>query len=369
MRAARGLLFASALLAACGDDAVKPAASGPPPAAVEVVTVEPTGVRDVYEFAGALTADESVVVKAETSGIVSDVAFGEGQKVKKGDLLFRLRDDEQRARLQEAEAAVVLAERVYQRAQHLSGEGVVSAEELDRAKAEIEQAKARREVARVELARTEIRAPFDGMVGARLVSPGDRVMGGMNLGGTSGDTTGLVQIDAVDRLKLVFSVPEIAIPIMEVGAPVELSVTPYPGRRFKGQVYFVAPSVDPRNRRVLLKAYVPNADHEMRGGMSATVFLEIDHRANALVVPEASVVYDVAGSFVWRLRDDDTAEKVPVEIGVRQDGAVEIAKGLAAGDRIVSAGTHKVIAGKPLSFEGMQAAKADGPDDAEPAVP
>jgi membrane fusion protein (multidrug efflux system) len=203
------------------------------------------------------------------------------------------------------------------------------------------------------------------MVGARLVSPGDRVMGGMNFGGTSGETTGLVQIDAVDRLKLVFSVPEVAIPIMQVGAPVELSVVPYPNERFRGEVYFVAPSVDPRNRRVLLKAYVPNRENKLRGGMSATVFLEIDRRDDALVVPEASVVYDVAGSFVWRLTDDDTAERVPVEIGVREEGTVEITKGLEAGDRIVSAGTHKVIAGQPLSFSGMRAAKAD--DDA-PAV-
>jgi membrane fusion protein (multidrug efflux system) len=364
-RAACGLLIAS-LLAACSDEGPRSMAGGPPPAAVEVVTVEPRGVRDVHEFAGALMADESVVVKAETSGIVSEVAFSEGEKVKKGDLLFRLRDEEQRARLQEAEAAQVLAERVHQRAQHLSGEGVVSAAELDRAKAEIAQARARVEVARVELARTEIRAPFDGMVGARLVSPGDRVMGGMNFGGSSGETTGLVQIDAVDRLKLVFSVPEVAIPIMQVGAPVEMSVVPYPDERFRGEVYFVAPSVDPRNRRVLLKAYVPNPEYKMRGGMSATVFLEIDKRDDALVVPEASVVYDVAGSFVWRLRDDDTAERVPVEMGVREEGTVEITKGLEAGDRIVSAGTHKVVAGQPLSFPGMRAAKAA--DDGDPAV-
>jgi membrane fusion protein (multidrug efflux system) len=307
-------------------------------------------------------------VKAETSGIVSEVTFAEGQKVGKGDLLFRLRDDEQRARLHEAQAALVLAERVFDRAQKLSGEGVVSAEELDRAKAEIEQARARVEVARVELARTEIRAPFDGILGARLVSPGDRVTGGVNFGGMSGSTgdTGLVQIDAVDRLKLVFSVPEVAIPIMQVGAPVEMSVVPYPDERFRGEVYFVAPSVDPRNRRVLLKAYVPNPEHKMRGGMSATVFLEIDRRDDALVVPEASVVYDVAGSFVWRLREDDTAERVPVEIGVRDEGTVEVTEGLKTGDRIVSAGTHKVVAGRPLSFSGTQAAKAE--DDDAPAV-
>jgi membrane fusion protein (multidrug efflux system) len=104
-----------------------------------------------------------------------------------------------------------------------------------------------------------IRAPFDGVLGARLVSPGDRVS----------KNTGLVRIDADKRLRLSFAVPEMAVTAMRVGSPVEIAVTPWPSERFHGEVYFVAPTLDPANRRLLLKAWVPNPDRRLRPGLFA----------------------------------------------------------------------------------------------------
>ena len=349
------------LAASCGDPSSATRAE-PPPATVEVVTVTPGLFEDVAQFAGALQADESVVVKPESSGIVASVEFREGQEVARGDLLYRLRDDEERARVAEARAGLGLAERNFERVQSLEGDDVLSQQELDRSRAELTQARARLALTEVALARTEIRAPFDGMLGPRLVSPGDRVTGGGRSG--DGEDTGLVQIDAIDRLKLVFTVPEIAINAMHVGAPLEVSVAPFPGERFPGEVYFVAPSLDPRNRRLTVKALIPNPDRRLRAGLSTTVHLEVSRRDDVLTVPESAVVHDVAGTFVWRLAEDGTAERVPVQLGLRRPGQVEVADGLAPGDRVVTAGTNKVAAGHPLDVVPAARSAAAPPADA-----
>jgi membrane fusion protein (multidrug efflux system) len=329
----------------CGASEAPRGSGGPPAAIVEIVTVQPTALRDAVDFAGQLDADESVTLRPETSGIVEDIEFTEGQDVTRGQVLFRLRDDEQRARLHAAKAALVLAQRNYERAEALRKEGVLALEDYDRARAEFERAQAAVEVAQVALDRTVIRAPFDGVVGRRYVSPGDHVRGG---GGTGSDGTGLAAVDAVATLQLIFSVPERAIPRTQPGMPLEVSVAPYPGQRFAGKVDFVAPTVDPSNRRMIVKARIPNPDRKLRPGLSATVHLELGYRPDAIVVPESALVYDAGGSFVWRVTDDQTAARVPVEIGLRQDGQVEILSGLAAGDRIVSAGTNKVAPGRPV---------------------
>jgi len=327
------------------------APQGPPPAVVELTTVQLGPIHDTIDLVGQLEADESVVLKPEAQGVVDAIEFTEGQEAKRGDLLIRLRDDEQRARLAEAVAALLLAEDDHRRAQSLARQRTLSPAELDAATSRLNAARARRDLAQIELDRTEIRAPFDGVIGARLVSPGDRV-----------DTdTELVRIDALSRLRLLFTVPEIAVTLAKVGLPLEIAVAAFPDRVFPGEVYFVAPSLDAANRRLLLKAFVPNEDRALRPGFFANVRLEMPGRDDAIVVPEAAIAYDAAGPFVWRIDEGDVAEHVPVGLGIRLEGKVEITRGLAAGDRIVAAGTHKVVSGGRVRAATATATLADAP--------
>ena len=342
------------LVSGC-DRASSTPAKGPPPAAVELATVQPGPIHETIELVGQLEADESVVLKPEAQGVVASIEFAEGQQAKRGDLLIRLRDEEQQARLAEANATLLLAEDDFQRAQSLARQRTLSPAELDAATSRLNAARARRDLAQVELDRTEIRAPFDGVLGARMVSPGDRV-----------DTdTELVRIDALSRLRLLFSVPEVAVPLARVGLPVEVAVVAFPDQTFPGEVYFVAPSLDPANRRLLLKAFVPNGEQRLRPGFFANVRLQMPERADALVVPESAIAYDAAGPFVWRVDDGGIASHVPVGLGIRRQGEVEVTRGLAPGDRIVSAGTHKVVSGGSVRAATASAtapgARADAP--------
>jgi len=343
------------LLAAACDRANSTAPSGPPSAAVELATIQPGPIQETIELVGQLDADESVVLKPETQGVVGSIEFVEGQQAKRGDLLIRLRDEEQKARFAEADAALLLAEDDFKRAQSLAQQRTLSPAELDAATARLNAARARRDLAQVALDRTEIRAPFDGVIGARLVSPGDRV-----------DTdTELVRIDALSRLRLVFSVPEVAVALARVGLPLEITVAALPDQTFPGEVYFVAPSLEPANRRLLIKAFVPNEERRLRPGFFANVLLRLPERPDALVVPESAITYDAAGPFVWRVDDAGIASHVPVGLGTRRRGQVEVTRGLAPGDRIVSAGTHKVVSGGRVraATAGVAApdARADAP--------
>lgn len=342
-----------ALLVACGGGEQDEATSAPPAVVVEVSHVRREAIRDVVDLVGQLEAEESVMIKPETEGTIASIDFREGSRVAEGDLLFRLRDDEQRARLREAEAALTLTRADYERAQTLRKRQAISEAELDRALSRWQQAAAERDLAEVELQRTEIRAPFGGVLGARLVAPGDRV----------DRDIGLVEIESVDRLRLVFSIPEIGVGLARQGTPVSVTVAPFPDRSFAGEVYFVAPSLDPRTRRLLLKAWVPNTDGVLKPGLFANIRVEIARHEDALTIPEAALAYDAGGSYVWRVVGDGHAERVAVDLGIRRAGRVEVTGGdLREGDRLVSAGTNKI-------FPGALVRAADPTPMAEASVP
>lgn len=351
-RSGRRLLavLAAIACAGCGNSSETPAAPEPPPPVVEVATVLREPRETGMTLVGQLEADESVMLRPEMDGVLAAVDFEEGREVAEGSVLFRLRDGEQRARLHEAEAQLVLADQAWQRARSLAAARIVSAAELDHARATRDAAKARLDLARVELERTLVRAPFAGVLGQRFVSPGDRVT----------KTTDLGRIDAVARLKLAIPVPEPLIERVAPGMAFTIAVAPFPGERFPGTVYFVAPSLDPASRQLLLRGYVPNPDRRLRPGLFATVRVATEAQDEALVVPESAVVYDAGGAFVWRLGADDRAERASVVLGGRRDGRVEVEEGLAAGDRVVSAGTNKVLAGRPVRVAEARAAQDDG---------
>jgi membrane fusion protein (multidrug efflux system) len=255
--------------------------------------------------------------------------------VEAGAILFHLRSREQEALLREAQANANLARERWERSEQLVSREASSLAQRDVVKAEYEIAQARVEVARVALDRTRIRAPFSGVVGQRLVDIGSRVE----------QETELVRIDAIDRLQVTFGISDEGLPHARTGLKVEAWVRPYPGERFPGEVFYVAPTLDPRNRRIWVKAWIDNRDRRLAPGLFANVNLEVRRVEKAMVVPESAVAQDDQGPYVWKVDDEDRIARLPVEIGLRERGIVEIVQGLPPGTRIVSAGTHKVSEG------------------------
>lgn len=334
------LLLAAVLpLGGCSEsDGPSGPVDGPKPVAVELYQVLPEAVVDEVALTGQLEAADTGVVKSEIAGVISSIHFEEGQAVEAGDVLFRLDDREWRARLMEAQAEQRLAQDVFDRTQTLTSRDVSSLARKTEAIAELDKAKARTALARLQLDRTRIRAPFDGVLGLRRVAPGGRVE----------DEDVLVEILAVDRLQAIFTIQERYVPMARVGLPIHVRVSAYPDERFPGEVFFVAPNLDAAARRLILKAWIANDDLRLKPGMFVNVDVEVEAKDAALMVPETAIVYDSHGVFVWRQGEGGQAEKIPVELGLRQEGRVELVDGVAPGDVIVSAGIHKVMAGKLL---------------------
>jgi membrane fusion protein (multidrug efflux system) len=328
----------------CGGEAVDDGAQaspapGPKPVTVEVVELRPETLEIEVALTGQLEAEHSLVLTAEQSGVIESISFKEGSRVAKGDVLVRMHDEEQRARLKEALAHQRLAQDVYDRTQRLASKDISSMARRAEASAAVDEAQAKVDLARIQLERTRIVAPFDGVTGSRMVTPGEWI---------KPEITGFVQLTAIDMLQLIFTIPEPNIALAKIDGKIHARVVAFPDERFPGDVYFISPTLDPATRRLIVKAWVPNADRRLKPGMFANVDVVAAVREEALMVPEASMVYDRHGTYVWIMDEEDRAKKVPVEMGFRKAGRVEIKSGLAAGDRVVASGINKVSAGKPI---------------------
>ncbi|NMQ17867.1 efflux RND transporter periplasmic adaptor subunit [Candidatus Competibacter phosphatis] len=294
------------------------------PATHATLNVEVTAV-------GTLRADETVMVRPEIAGRVETIHFREGQKVRQGEPLVTLDQEEYQAQLASSTAQLALEQSSYRRLQDMDRQQLTSQQNLDEAKAKLDTARAQQELNRVRLSKTVIRAPFDGMIGLRKISPGAYVKPGDDI----------VALESLGAMKLDFRVPETYLARLAVDQRLAARVDAYPEQRFEGTIYAIEPALDEETRTVLLRARLPNPDNKLRPGLFARVSLILERRENALVVPEQAIVPVGQTTFVYRVVDGK-AVMTPVKLGLRRPGLVEILEGLSAGDLVVTDGQLKI---------------------------
>lgn len=306
-----------------------------PPAPVEVAEVRPQVVRDQFRTLGSIEAQEIVQVTSEVSGIVRRIGFAEGQAVRQGAPIASLEDREEAAEAERAAAQRDLANQNFTRASRLAEQNVISAQELDNARANLRVAEASANVASARLAQRRIRAPFSGLAGRRLVSPGTYLR--------AGDP--VTELARVDRLRVTFSAPERYLEQLHRGASIAVTTPAFPGQTFTGRITVVDPIVDAATRSVKLVAELPNPGYRLKPGMSANVAVTFEERPQALVVPDEAVFAEGAQSFVYVVKPDSTVTRTAVRLGLRDSSRVEITEGLTAGQTVVTAGHQKVFEG------------------------
>ena len=302
------------------------------PVVVETQAVSVRVLDDDVSAVGSLVSNESVVLRPEVSGRIEAIHFRDGEPVRRGEVLVELDAAVQRAELQQARANLTLAEADFSRTQDLFGRKFVSRSSLDDARAKLEVARAGVALAQARLARMQIRAPFDGVVGIRSVSPGDFVK--------DGDV--LINLEDIATLKLDFRLPELYLDRVRPGQTLELSSDVLPGERFAATVEAIDPLVDAEGRAVRLRASLPNPDMRLRPGVFVRVRLILAERGEVAMVPEAALVPapgDV--QFVYRVADGKV-QRVNVRTGQRRDAMVEIVDGLQPGMVVVTAGQLKL---------------------------
>ncbi|HYP16525.1 MAG TPA: efflux RND transporter periplasmic adaptor subunit, partial [Opitutus sp.] len=307
---------------------------------VEVTTVARQDLAETLNLVGSVAANESATIRPETTGLVRAIHFEEGQRVKKGDLLVKIDDAELRAQFAQNEARFQLAELNLQRAERLGETQSNSRAEVDRVRSEFAGARSELELIKVRLDRSEIRAPFDGVLGARTLSPGDYV--------TSQSV--ITTIDDLSRLKIDFQVPERFAAKVRPGTVFKVgSAALPPGAELNGEVYFVASIVDRETRSSEVKGYVNAGVPGLKPGMFANVELVLDVREGVLTVPEGSILTTTAGTQIVVVKEEGgqaTADFVPVRTGLRSKGHVQVeAPGgrLTEGTKVVASGVGALI--------------------------
>jgi len=364
-RVLTGAILVSAVLglSACkggGDAQAKPgedaAAAAPVPVETEAVTRR--SVAASYVGTASLEVPRGADVVAKTSGIALDVLVEEGDTVRAGQPLVRLDPDRARLAVQQSRATMGKLENSYKRAQQLVGQQMISANDLDQIKFDLDTARAQYQMAQLELSYTAVTAPISGVISQRMIRTGNFVQ----------INTPIFSIVDNARIEATLNVPERELRVLKRGQPVRLQVDALPGETFEGVVERVAPVVESRSGTFrVVTAFEGN--EALRAGMFGRVRIDYDQRADALVIPRAALLDDGDESAVFTVRDGK-AVRVPVELGYIDGNLIEIRSGLEDGAPVVTAGKVALREGSAVQVIGeapVAAAKpaADAKSDAQ----
>jgi len=287
-------------------------------------------VNDRLNAIGNGEAIQTVVVTPQASGLISEILVSSGQKVKKGDVLARLDDDEQL--IERDKAQVALKSAVEKSTSYRNLRSVARLDVLDAQIAE-ESAKLAVSTAELNLKRRNIVAPIDGIAGIVAINVGDNAT----------TQTSIVSLDDRSKILVNFWAPERFATAITVGMPVEATSIARPGETFKGQVEAVDNRVDEASRTVRVRAVFDNAKDELRAGMSFSVTMKFEGETYPSVDPLA-VQWDADGSYVWRVKDN-TSNKVRVQVVQRNPDAVLVKAELSPNDLLVTEGLQRVREG------------------------
>lgn len=324
-------------------------ASTDPEGGLPLVEVEAAAVDRIeisIPAVGSLRSDESITMSPEIDGRLSEIRVKEGEKVKAGTVVAVLDQSVYLAEIAQIEASLALSRANFQRATELLQRNAGTVRARDEAQAALRQDEASLALAKAQLEKTRIVAPFDGVLGLRRVSLGQYLQAG----------TEVINLEAIDPLKVDFRVPELYFPVVRVGQEISISVDALPGESFAGTVYAIDPQVDVGGRSIVIRARVPNPDERLRPGLFVRVSLVYDAREAAVLVPEQAIVPIGGKKFVYRLIDGRVVQ-TEVVLGERVGTRVEIRSGVAAGELVVTAGQLRIDDGDAVR---VRPAKGDG---------
>lgn len=336
------LIAAPKLLELRRDSAPTPASSTEKALRVRAYRVVPAKLTERLSTTGTVRANEEVEIVSEISGKISSIHFDEGSRVAAGQLLLKIDDSELLAERQRALYRVDLAKLDEARQERLFEQGVISRESYDAALGGLNVLRAELQLIEAQLLKTEIRAPFDGVIGLRWVSPGSYLS----------SQTRIASLSDLDPVKLDFSVPEKYSGLMKAGDRVEFAVEGS-DETFHGTIYAIEPSVDALTRSLRVRARCPNSDGALVPGTFANVDLVLRSVADALTVPSIAVIPELGGKKVYVV-EDGAAIPRPVETGIRSDTEVQITSGLQEGDLVITTGLLQLQPGIEVEIAGTE---------------
>ena len=343
----------------------------PPPPAVTVVQPVQRTVTDYLELTGNTQAIRTVQLVARVSGYLEKLLFQDGQVVKEGQLLFLIQQNTYQDTLRQSEAQILLqkaqldyAETQFIRYSNLSQEKATSQENVDNwryqrdsARANLKAAEANRDLAKLNLDYTEVRAPFDGRIDRRLVDPGNLVGSGQN--------TVLAEVNQIDPIYIYFTVSDSDLARLMKEAqwtpgktnarewPVLTGLTSEEGYPHQGRLDFASISLTSTTGTLLMRGIFPNPEGKILPGLYARVRVPVKKGA-ALLVPQEAIGYDQRGSYVLSVNEKNVVQRIGVKTGTRIDRLQAIEEGLTGKEWIVVKGIQKAIPGRQVAPEKQE---------------
>lgn len=297
--------------------------------AVNVQIAKPSSFENTLQISGSVISNEEVELRMETSGKITAINFKEGGRVNKGDLLVKVNDADLQAQLQKAEIRKKLAEDKEYRQRTLLEKKGISQETYDVALNDLNSAKADIENLKALIAKTEIRAPFNGTIGLRYVSEGSYVS----------SSTRIATLQNINPVKINFSIPQRYATEVSVGNPI--SIKSSSGKTYQAKIYAIEPKIDPATRALQVRAICPNERGELIPGSYLGITLALNDVKNAITIPTQALALDISGERVF-LYKNGSAVPQKVESGIRTEDYVQIVSGIAPGDTIITTGVMQL---------------------------
>ena len=357
----------------------KTAYKPPPPPRVTVGTPARQEVTDYLELTGNTQAVNTVQLRARVQGYLEKVFFQDGQVVKKGQPLFQIERDTYVAKLKQAEGQILTqqarlehAKTEFARFSSLVQQRAAAQTDVDQwrdardsAEGALREAKAARDLARLDLGYTLVTAPFDGRIDRRLVDPGNLV--------GAGENTILAQMSQLDPIYVYFTVNDLDLRRLlreTVGIPGQTQSKKLPvlvglpneeGYPHQGYLDFAAISLTTTTGTLLVRGVLPNPDDKILPGLYARVRLPVEEQSAALLVPQKAVGYDQIGSYVLVVNDKNVVERRNVKTGPVVNGSIVIEEGLTGNERVVVEGLLYAVPGREVTPEPEKAPVAGSP--------
>jgi len=299
---------------------------------------------------GSLRAVRGSELSLEVAGVVEEITFQSGDEVQAGQVLLRLRNDDDVAKLQSLEATAQLAQITYDRDVKQFKAQAISQAIVDNDEANLRNAKAQVAQQKAIVDKKTLRAPFAGRLGLRQVDLGQFLSAG----------TVIATLQSLDPIFVDFLLPQQAVAQLSVGQTVRVKVDAFLGREFAGKITAINPKVETASRNIQVRATLPNGDQKLLPGMFATVELETGAPQRLVTLPQTAVSYNPYGSLVYIVDDKNkdaggkphpVARQVFVTTGATRGDQVAILKGVSEGDTVVTSGQVKLRNGVPLAID------------------
>lgn len=323
-------------------DGDKPSRSSYKLVSVEGFIVKPSLLEANLTASGSLLPLEETELHPETSGRVVSLNLPEGKAVRKGELLVKLFDQDLQTQLRKLDSQIKQAEITEQRLGELLKVKGVSQQEYDLAALEVQTLRSEQELLRINIGKTELRAPYAGIIGLRRISPGAYVT----------PATAIASIRSAGALKLDFSIPEKYSSRIRPGQTVQFTVE---GRdkSYTAVVQATEQSISTDTRNLQVRAVLRDHNSGLLPGSFAQVRLNLGSKAEALLIPSQSIVPQAREKVVFVSRNGQ-ATAVSIRTGIRQSDMVEVLEGLTTGDTIATTGILFLRPDVPLQFSKVE---------------